>query len=33
MKKYPMTLLLLQTLLVIFAAPNADALRKDRHDS
>ena len=33
MKKYPRTLLLLQALLVIFAAPDADALRKDRHEA
>jgi predicted Zn-dependent protease len=33
MKKYSRTLLLLQALLVIFAAPDADALRKDRHEA
>ena len=33
MKKYSRTLLLLQPLLVIFAAPDADALRKDRYEA
>ena len=33
MKKYSSTLLLLQALLVIFAAPDADALRKDRYEA
>ncbi len=33
MKKYPRTSLLLQALLVIFAAPDADALRNYRHEA